>query len=93
MRKLPPGTFVPGSSWDLETNAKRETGTIARAVTHLRICMLDWLWRFWRALMHLLLREPDDEREEGSIEGAFQISCLIIALVVGVAVLLAWLSK
>jgi len=55
--------------------------------------MLNGLWRLWRALMRLLLREPGDEREEGPIESAFQIGCLIVAFLVGVAVLLASLSR
>src|SRR5437899_9806083 len=55
--------------------------------------MLDWLWNLWRAMMRVLLREPVDESEEGPIEGALQIGCLIVALFVGIALVLIWLSR
>jgi hypothetical protein len=52
-----------------------------------------WLWHLWRALPRTLLREPEDETEEGPIEGALQIGCSIVALVACAVLVLAWLSR
>jgi hypothetical protein len=37
--------------------------------------------------------EYPHEIEEGPIETAYQIGCLIVALVVGLVVLISWLSR
>jgi hypothetical protein len=56
--------------------------------------MLERLWQLWRWLIRVFVtREADDESEEGPIETAFQIGCLILALVAGLLVLIAWLSR
>jgi hypothetical protein len=52
--------------------------------------MLEGLWELWR---YLTREAIDDENEEGPIETAFQIGCLIVALVTGLIVLIVWLSR
>jgi hypothetical protein len=51
--------------------------------------VLDALWWLWRQLCRMVTREPEDESEEGPVETAFQISCLIVALLVGLVICLA----
>jgi hypothetical protein len=57
--------------------------------------MLEQLWQLWRWLIRVFVirGECDDGSEEGSIETAFQIGCLIVTLVAGLIVLIAWLSR
>ena len=52
-----------------------------------------WLWHLWRSLMRFLLREPEDEPEEGPIGDALQIGCLIVAVFVCTTVVLVWMSR
>jgi hypothetical protein len=57
--------------------------------------MLERLWQLWRALIRLFVtrQHPDREGEEGPVETAFQISCLILVLIAALVVLMAWLSR
>jgi hypothetical protein len=41
----------------------------------------------------VVIREDDDESEEGPIEAALQIGCLIVAVSVAFVALIAWLSR
>jgi hypothetical protein len=57
--------------------------------------MLERLWELWRWLTRVFVTrgEYDNGSEEGPTETAFQIGCLIVALVTGLIVLIAWLSR
>jgi hypothetical protein len=54
---------------------------------------MERLWHLWRWLMRALFREPEDEREEGPIEGAFQIGCLIVTVFGGIALAIVYVSR
>jgi hypothetical protein len=52
-----------------------------------------WFWHLWRGLMRMLLREPEDDREEGPIENALHIGCFLVALAISAILFLVWVSK
>jgi hypothetical protein len=55
--------------------------------------MVAWIWQLWRSIWQTLFHEPEDESEHGPVEAAFQIGCLIVALVVAVVAAATWLSR